>query len=652
MSLKYRDKNGALTVLAGLTPGGNLEAGAVATRKGTTSVPSTSADSDVAVSVTFTDAMPDEDYEVNLHATAYFIIGRISNQTANGFTVTLRNTNSSSSSGSLDWYAFKTYSVAHAEQNASDIADIKTKIPSTASSSNKLATSNELSSLGTTIDGRLDALEDTIPSSASLQNQLITETGLTTALQGKQDTLTFDDTPTEDSSNPVTSDGIKDAIDDTAADIYEVMGKNGAKNLLPNNAATKTVNGITFTVNSDGSVTANGTATSTSYIILISSFNLVGGKYILSDEANSTDGNVQIILDTPDGSQRFAACYGATREKKFTLNQAYTLRSFIWIGSGITVDNVTFKPMIRLASDTDSTYQPYALTNQQITPYIQAVSNPNILDNGWFTINQRGESSYYGNIYGFDRWRSFVTDLTVSKTGEIVTLERGETSTLVGLLQYFEDINTFLGKTITISILLPDDSIISTTYKVPTTPDNTMYSICPIDGFGTIVVHFRETKPYIGIGSNVANASFSFKAIKLELGTVSTLAMDTKPNYQQELARCQRYFVRVSNASCVLGPINAWATNCVRAFIPLSVPLRTTPTITTNIEYLDRLGNIQDLIPIKSSATSVRSCNCLLSFVLTATDGTNPFTVGEKVAAISSNTTSGDPIYFDISADL
>ena len=36
--------------------------------------------------------------------------------------------------------------------------------------------------------------------------------------------------------------------------IYEVMGKNGAKNLLPNIGASNTINGITYTVNEDGSV--------------------------------------------------------------------------------------------------------------------------------------------------------------------------------------------------------------------------------------------------------------------------------------------------------------------------------------------------------------------------------------------------------------
>lgn len=41
-----------------------------------------------------------------------------------------------------------------------------------------------------------------------------------TALAGKQDTLTFDNTPTEGSSNPVTSDGIKQAIDAATPEDY------------------------------------------------------------------------------------------------------------------------------------------------------------------------------------------------------------------------------------------------------------------------------------------------------------------------------------------------------------------------------------------------------------------------------------------------
>ena len=74
----------------------------------------------------------------------------------------------------------------------------------------------------------------------------------------KQDTLTFDDTPTDGSNNPVKSNGIYDS----EKDIYAAMGEMGAKNLIPYPYynTTKTVNGITFTDNGDGTISVTGSA--------------------------------------------------------------------------------------------------------------------------------------------------------------------------------------------------------------------------------------------------------------------------------------------------------------------------------------------------------------------------------------------------------
>lgn len=62
---------------------------------------------------------------------------------------------------------------------------------------------------------------DTAPTQNS--ENPITSGGVYTALQGKQDTLTFDSTPTQNSTNPATSGGIYAAlarIDTTTGDIY------------------------------------------------------------------------------------------------------------------------------------------------------------------------------------------------------------------------------------------------------------------------------------------------------------------------------------------------------------------------------------------------------------------------------------------------
>ena len=60
------------------------------------------------------------------------------------------------------------------------------------------------------------------PDSAPTANsdKLVTSGGVKTALDGKQDTLTFDTEPTADSTNPVTSGGVKNAIDNAIAIRY------------------------------------------------------------------------------------------------------------------------------------------------------------------------------------------------------------------------------------------------------------------------------------------------------------------------------------------------------------------------------------------------------------------------------------------------
>ena len=42
-------------------------------------------------------------------------------------------------------------------------------------------------------------------------------------------------------------------------------------------------------------------------------------------------------------------------------------RAYIVIKNGTTVSNKMFYPMLRLASDPDDTYQPYAMTNRELT---------------------------------------------------------------------------------------------------------------------------------------------------------------------------------------------------------------------------------------------------------------------------------------------
>lgn len=194
---------------------------------------------------------------------------------------------------------------------------------------------------------------------------------------GLQSELTFDNVPTDGSNNPVKSDGIYDS----EKDIYAVMGKMGAKNLLPYpyKETTKTQNGITFTDNGDGTITANGTATNDAIIVLYqSSVSLLkAGRYILSGcpEGGGTD--IYKIQAAKNDWTFGGADFGAGVVLDITNESTQQIQYIrILVCSGQTVSNLTFKPMFRLASNTDGTYQPYAKTNRELTDEI-ATKIPN-----------------------------------------------------------------------------------------------------------------------------------------------------------------------------------------------------------------------------------------------------------------------------------
>lgn len=129
----------------------------------------------------------------------------------------------------------------------------------------------------------------------------------------------------------------------------------GGKNLLHVTAVTQTSNGVTFTVNEDGTVKVNGTATANTYLYLGDSSlsALAEGSYILSGSP-SGGAYTSYGLQINDGSWKFDYGSGASFTKGSTLTSVA-----IRIANGYTANNLLFKPMIRLSSVTDATFAPY-----------------------------------------------------------------------------------------------------------------------------------------------------------------------------------------------------------------------------------------------------------------------------------------------------
>lgn len=160
--------------------------------------------------------------------------------------------------------------------------------------------------------------------------------------------------------------------------IETATGVLGAKNLLPNDATSQVIAGITYTVNADGSVTANGTATATSEfdLFIADSYDdyepFINKRLILSGcptgGASDKYGIEAFRVATVDGSAGTVVDYGDGVEFTWLNNgSGAKAKVYIVIKQGVTVSNLIFRPMIRPASITDNTYAPYTKTNRELT---------------------------------------------------------------------------------------------------------------------------------------------------------------------------------------------------------------------------------------------------------------------------------------------
>ena len=191
--------------------------------------------------------------------------------------------------------------------------------------------------------------------------------------------------------------GLNDHEEEDIEGIWKANNVLGAKNLLPNNGETNTRQGAVFTKNNDGSVTisTNEPTITNTWFMLVgltngdTSYPMVDGDYILST-TNSLPSGVQLVVKTDDGNTVVAQIDAGENKKPFTLsgNKSISVGIRVVQGTEITTP-ITIYPMIRLASDPDDTYVPYAMTNKQLT------------DNkvGWDSNSLIGVKNLNGTIY-------------------------------------------------------------------------------------------------------------------------------------------------------------------------------------------------------------------------------------------------------------
>ena len=181
--------------------------------------------------------------------------------------------------------------------------------------------------------------------------------------------------------------GVVTPIKDLAAFPRSEQAVIGAKNLFNTSNAIGTISAnITETRNADTSITLNGT-TAAEYIFPKEEGSRGKGYYDLKEGESykfsvgvvNNDIKLQVYYKATSGSSwaKLTEDVTAGQDLEFTIPNSYY---DIWIRldvlSGKTLNNVTVYPMIRLASDPDSTYAPFAMTNKQLTDAV----NKNIIE--------------------------------------------------------------------------------------------------------------------------------------------------------------------------------------------------------------------------------------------------------------------------------
>ena len=174
----------------------------------------------------------------------------------------------------------------------------------------------------------------------------------------------------------------------------------GAKNRLPYpfNYTTRTINGVTFTVNANGSVTANGTASgNASFVLINNTENVYAGMQINGCPAGGSSSTYRLRFTRKDASDAWLEDRLDVGTGISTGDASARCAVLIDIMNGYTANNLVFWPMLRLASDPDNTYVPYAMTNKELTNSKMSYADNGVLGAKNHLDNNTGsKSSFYG----------------------------------------------------------------------------------------------------------------------------------------------------------------------------------------------------------------------------------------------------------------
>lgn len=343
---------------------------------------------------------------------------------------------------------------------------------------------------------------------------------------------------------------------------------------------------------------------------------------------------------------------------------------YIWTGEWFNAGPIAAAPVTSVNGKTGavqlSAYDIWynELTGISVGSWIEsreetAQVNPNLLDNWFFRrpVNQRGGSSYEltaAGLYTIDRWKASGATgrLTVSE-GVGVEIENTSGTAELVLGQKFEFpvrssvmsvsvLTTWINGSATVRLIHSDATV-----------HETMIEEGLISAVDSSYKDITELQILVGPG-----ASLMVEAVKLETGSSGTLAYQSLihgimiseiPDYGTQLARCQRFFLRIKGTGTgkygVVGPAFANATTQAQANVPLPVSMRVLPIVNYGGQWaFFQFAGTQTICPANSMSPAALLPNAVqIGVMITgATTGTMGMLRANNDAAA----------YIDLSADL
>lgn len=283
-------------------------------------------------------------------------------------------------------------------------------------------------------------------------------------------------------------------------------------------------------------------------------------------------------------------------------------------------------------------------------------SGQNLVINGQFglgVVNQRGKTEYHGDGYCVDGW-VLSNRLSAALMDGFLRIRKNELAYNPLFSQRMENFAAFNGKTLTVSMLYR--STYQNGVRLVANPNRTTgqmaINVPPASDWTLITETFiaaesQTEKSYFWVqfmaAINTLDGYLDIKALKLEAGPTSTLLNDPPQDYGTELAKCQRYLLRLIDPAVsgqkYLATGIATSTASFYALMPTPVTMRASPVAIVSfaagslLAYGAVNGALERSIPVTSLSVFGKSEHGIILKI----DSANAFTSGNTYTVYTTN---------------